>query len=165
MIYEIWIYTQIVFFNYYGNLTQDAKLFLQEDKKYNFKYVVLYRKENEALHRYLYNDTLYACIAVDPVAAVYKKTDNVPQGDIFAASAEVEASPLASLINMIFNPLYTNFGYEEVSYDIEAAEYYTTVGQAQYARKRLEMHKNNYGEGSRTRNLERRLDAIKKFHN
>lgn len=116
----------------------NPKLFHQLDLLEHFKYVVLYRNINPKLHSYLYNDSLYALTYCDAVASVYEKTDSFTRADIFSKSKPVVQSTAASLINHVFNPFYFPLNYDEVNYNIPAAEYYTTVFQIKLAQARID---------------------------
>lgn len=126
------------FFATYFKVANDPKLFHQLDEQKNFKTVVLYRNSHEALHRYLYTDTIFACVFVDPVAAVYMKTDQFNSGDIFATPQAVENGIMAKLVSTLFNPFYKSFPYETLNVDLEAARYYLTVGRVILAENRLQ---------------------------
>lgn len=125
------------FFEQYLEIINNPQKFHELDQKENFEYVVLYRRSNEALHQYLFNDSIYACTFVDAVAAVYQKTDSIPSGDFFQANTAVQSSKFSEAINTIFNPNYSPFQYELYNNDLEAATYYTTVGKISLAEKRI----------------------------
>lgn len=128
------------FFDKYLKIINNPNEFQMLDKTEHFEYAVLYRASNEALHQYLYNDSIYACTYVDAVAAVYQKTDDIPKGDIFAMPTKVPTHTLAMSVNKIFNPFYSSFDYDQVNIDFEAAQFYTIVGKISLAEKRI----NNY---------------------
>lgn len=128
------------FFGNYLNLLNDPEAFHRLDLKKNFRYVVLYRQSAPRLHAYLYNDSVYACTYVDPVAAVYVKTDDFPRGDIFAQPQAVEAGLFSNTLSTVFNPFYRPFDYDALSVDFEAAEYYYIVGMVSAARQRIERY-------------------------
>ncbi len=125
------------FFEKYFRLINEPAQFFSEDQQQHFDYVILYRRSNDALHYALYNDSIYACTYVDPVAAVYEKTDDIPQGDIFRNCNPLPHSGLAEVINTIFNPAYHYFDYDKMNVDLEAAQFYTTVGKISLAEKRI----------------------------
>lgn len=128
------------FFDAYLNLLNNPEAFHRLDLQRNFRYVVLYRQSAPRLHAYLYNDSLYACTYVDPVAAVYVKTDDFPRGDIFTQPQPVEAGLFSQTLSTVFNPFYRPFDYDALSVDFEAAEYYYTVGLLSAARQRIERY-------------------------
>ena len=128
------------FFENYLNLLNDPEAFHRLDLQKNFRYVVLYRQSAPRLHAYLYNDSVYACTYVDPVAAVYVKTDDFPRGDIFAQPQAVEAGLFSNTLSTVFNPFYRPFDYDALSVDFEAAEYYHIVGMVSAARQRIERY-------------------------
>ncbi|MEO8211459.1 MAG: hypothetical protein ABI840_12945, partial [bacterium] len=104
----------------------------------HFEYVVLYRPQFKELHSYLYNDSVYACVYVDPVAAVYSKTDHFSRDDIFSKCKPVKASFFSGVINHILNPFYSKYDNSTFDFDYAAAEYYKDVNQFDLARKRAE---------------------------
>ncbi len=128
------------FFEKYLGIINDPAKYYALDQKEHFEYVVLYRRSNEALHQYLYNDSIYACVFVDPVAAVYQKTDNIPPGDIFRPCYTVSNHIFADIVNKVFNPLYQSYDYDHANYDFEAASYYTNVGKISLAEKRINQY-------------------------
>jgi hypothetical protein len=125
------------FFDKYLQIVNKPEIFIDTDKKENFEYVVLFRRSTEALHHYLYNDSIYGCVFADPVAAVYQKTDDLPAGDFFAACKPIRQSTFAATVSTIFNPFYKPFDYDAVNYDYEAAAFYINVGKISLAEKRI----------------------------
>lgn len=124
-------------FEDYARLINEPEAFLKKDSMYQFEYVVLYRKANELLHQYLYNDSIYACVYADPVACIYQKTDNFPQNDFFSNCVPVSHSIFSNFVNKLFNPMYEPFDYDNANFDLEAASFYTMVGKITFAEKRV----------------------------
>jgi hypothetical protein len=108
------------------------------DKQYDFKYVILYANEFSALHSFLYNDSIYACTYIDPIAAVYEKTDNFTRNDIFSHPVSTSVGSLASIVNLIFNPLYNQSNQNVIDDDIAAASYYKSISRISLATIRAE---------------------------
>lgn len=116
------------FFSTFAEAVTFPESFKRLDSAYNFSYVVLYRPQFAALHRYLYTDSTYSLAFVDPVAAVYVK--HAPAKDVaFTTASPVAVSGLANVVNHIFNPLYKPYNYAETNYDYLAASYYSTIGE------------------------------------
>jgi hypothetical protein len=128
------------FFEKYLDIINNPQSFYTLDQTEKFDYVVLYRKSNEALHQYLYNDSVYACTFIDAVAAVYQKTDDIPKGDIFKQGSPIPQSSFSTTLNHLFNPAYQPFDYDDVNLDYEAATYYTNVGKISLAEKRVNQY-------------------------
>ena len=108
------------------------------DSAQNFQYAVVFRPQFEALHAYLYNDSVYALKYVDAVAAVYEKTDSFTRDDIFSECQTQEPGLWATAVNKVLNPFYKAYDYTKVESDDIAANYYLTVGRIDLARKRAE---------------------------
>ncbi|HRH65740.1 MAG TPA: hypothetical protein PLU53_05550 [Bacteroidia bacterium] len=116
------------FFSLYFSSTSSPAGFFSLDTAYKFDYAVVYRPEYPLLHRYLFNDSLYALTYVDAIAAVYEKTDSFTRNDIFSALPSVPSSDFARTLTNIFNPFFSPYNYEEASGNIAAAAYYMSVG-------------------------------------
>ncbi|MCC7029720.1 MAG: hypothetical protein IT257_05385 [Chitinophagaceae bacterium] len=125
------------FFEQYLQIINDPAVFKEVDQKENFDYVVLFRRSNGPLHHYLYNDSVYGCVFADPVAAVYQKTDVLPQGDFFQTCKPIPSTAFASAVTKVFNPFYQPYDYDAVNYDYEAASFYTNAGKISLAEKRI----------------------------
>lgn len=149
------------FFTSYFKIANDPKLFHQLDEQRNFQTVVLFRNSHEALHRYLYTDTIFACVFADPVAAVYRKTDHFNSGDVFSAPQAVETGNLANLVATLFNPFYQSFPYESLNVDLEAARYYLTVGRVILAENRLKHFLSEHSENSESIAIQKEITQIK----
>jgi len=108
------------------------------DSVQHFDYAVVFRPQFDALHYYLYNDSIYALKYVDAVAAVYEKTDSFTRDDIFSPCRPVKAGAFATAINKLLNPFYTPYDYSSVETDYIAANYYLTTGRFDLAKKRAE---------------------------
>jgi tetratricopeptide (TPR) repeat protein len=108
------------------------------DSIQKFDYAVVYRPQFDALHAYLYNDSIYALKYVDAVAAVYEKTDNFTRDDIFSDCKPQKAGMFASSINRILNPFYKAFDYSSVENDYIAASYFLNVERIDLAKKRAD---------------------------
>lgn len=117
------------FFSTFAEAVTFPEAFQKLDSTYNFKYVVLYRPQFAALHRYLFNDSSYALRFVDPVAAVYVKQSKAEAEVSFTSATKVPTSTLANVVNHVFNPLYKSYNYSETNYDYLAASYYNTIGE------------------------------------
>lgn len=128
------------FFDQYLEIINRPEKFHELDIKEHFDYVVLYTRSNEALHQYLFNDSVYACTYADPVAAIYEKTDNIPSGDFFQSGKAIPTSAFSNILNHIANPWYECFDYEQLNTDYEAAAYYTLVGKISLAEKRINQY-------------------------
>lgn len=127
-------------FEHYAKLINEPESFLKEDHIYQFDYVVLYRKANEILHQYLYNDSIYACVYADPVACIYQKTDNLPHNDFFSNCNSITQNNFSIFINKLFNPMYEPYDYDNANFDLEAASFYTMVGKITFAEKRINQY-------------------------
>jgi hypothetical protein len=149
------------FFENYFQVANDPKQFHMLDQKMNFKHVVLYRQSHQALHRYLYTDSIYACVYADPVAMVYSKTDSFSRNDIFSRPPEFEQSSLALLISKIFNPFYSPFDYSELDIDWMAGQYYFQVGRILLAEARIRTYLNNHPDDQNAQNLIKEIEKIK----
>ena len=136
------------FFSQYLYATSNPYAFHSLDSVYRFDYAVLYRQELPTLHKYLYNDSIYALTYLDAVAAVYQKTDSFSRKDIFSMPSPPPISSFAKFITGILNPFYSSFVYKEVNYDIAAATYYLSVNAFDLAevraRKAMENKKNAF---------------------
>jgi len=132
------------FFERYNVLLQNPQVFEEEDKKYNFDYVLLLRRNIEAipmLYKYLQESPNYQLVFADAVSVVYLKNTatNKPlieklalgkdgSRDVFQPLSPSRSSSLAAVFNKIFNPLFKNRSYEEVDEALIAAHLYYTVG-------------------------------------
>jgi hypothetical protein len=137
------------FFERYNMMLQNPQIFEEEDKKQNFEYVVLLRRNMEAipyLYKYLFDSPNYALVFADPVALVYLKntdrnksliekyaleSDN--KRDIFKMLETSKSSAFASVLNKIFNPLFQNRSYEDIDQFVIAAHIYYTMGISETA--------------------------------
>ncbi|MCX6292360.1 MAG: hypothetical protein NT126_11450 [Bacteroidetes bacterium] len=115
------------FFSRFTRARGSPQVFRELDSTYHFDYAVVYQPEYPALHRYLYNDSLFALTYVDAVAAVYEKTDTFTRSDIFSSSSPLPVSKFSLTFNRILNPFYSPFNYDHVNYDGIAASYYISV--------------------------------------
>ncbi len=132
------------FFERYNMLLQDPRVFEEEDKKYKFDYVVLLRRNIEAipmLYKHLQDSPNYELVFADPVAMIYLKNTetNKPlieklglgsemKKDIFQPLSVSHSSALPFVLNKIFNPLFQNRNYNDVDEDVIAAQLYYTIG-------------------------------------
>lgn len=149
------------FFENYFQVANDPKQFHLLDQKMNFKHVVLYRQSHQALHRYLYTDSIYACVYADPVAMVYSKTDSFSRNDIFSRPPEFEQSSLAFMISKVFNPFYAPFDYSELDIDWMAGQYYYQVGRILLSEARIRTYLSNHPEDQNALNLIQKIEKIK----
>ncbi len=149
------------FFNNYLEIINKPEKFHELDQKEKFDYVVLYARSNEALHQYLFNDSIYACTFADPVAAVYEKTDIIPPGDLFEASRPIPTSGFANALNHLANPFYESFDYEHLNTDYEAAAYYALVGKVSLAAKRIDQYLYVYPQDKRAIQLKNQIMNLK----
>ena len=149
------------FFDQYLEIINRPEKFHELDQKENFDYVVLYTRSNEALHQYLFNDSVYACTYADPVAALYEKTDNIPSGDFFQSGKAIPTSNFATALNHIANPLYESFDYEQLNTDYEAAAYYTLVGKISLAEKRINQYLYAFPENENALQLKNQIINLK----
>ncbi len=124
------------FFSKFFRGANSPQAFAELDSIYHFDYAVIYRPQFGALHRYLFNDTLFAMTYVDAVAAVYEKTDSFTREDIFTAASPLPSSTFSNSLNKILNPFYKKFDYSEVNNDYIAGSYYLGVGRYAIAEKR-----------------------------
>jgi tetratricopeptide (TPR) repeat protein len=132
------------FFERYNLLLQDPRIFDEEDKKYNFNYVVLLRRTMEqipVLYKHLQDSPNYELVFADPVAMVYLK-NNEPNKmlidkygigekldkDLWQGLEPSKSSALPFIINKIFNPFFKNRGYENIDEYVMAAHIYYNVG-------------------------------------
>ena len=132
------------FFERYNMLLQEPKIFEEEDKKYNFNYVVLLRRNIESipiLYKYLQDSPNYELVFADPVALVYLKNnesnkaliDKFGMGedrkrDIWRNLQPAQSAVFPSVINKLFNPFFKNRDYKEVDQAVIAAQLYYTIG-------------------------------------
>ena len=126
------------FFNEFLRDVNSAKDFYKLDSIRHFDYAVVFRPQFSTLHAYLYNDSIYALKYVDPVAAVYEKTDNFSRDDIFEKCKPVKPGTFATAVNKILNPLYTPYAYSTIETDYIAASYYLNVGRVELAKQRAD---------------------------
>lgn len=135
------------FFNEFLRDVNSAKDFHKLDSLRHFDYAVVFRPQFSALHAYLYNDSIYALKYVDPVAAIYEKTDNFTRDDIFEKCKPVKPGSFATAVNKILNPFYTSYSYSGIETDYIAASYYLTVGRVELAKQRAD----NLAQSAKTR--------------
>ncbi len=114
------------FFDTYANAVSSGSEFKKLDNQYHFNAVVLLAKQNDALHQYLYNDSVFHLVHLDAVCAVYSKTVAASTKK-FTASPNIPAGNLAHLINHIFNPFYTYETETAMMANQEAASYFLKV--------------------------------------
>ncbi|MCW5907925.1 MAG: hypothetical protein KIS94_08715 [Chitinophagales bacterium] len=122
------------FFSTFAEAVTFPESFEQLDSVHHFYYVVLYRPQFASLHRHLLNESNFQLRFVDPVAAVYVRTetkDSVPVA--FSSSAPVQTSRLCKALNKFFNPLYEPYNYSETNYDYIAAGFYSSAGNLNLA--------------------------------
>jgi hypothetical protein len=148
------------FFSHYLQVMNNTDSFHLEDIKQNWRYVVLHRNSHPNLHAYLYNDSVYACTYVDPVCAVYEKTDDFQRGDIFSFAAFNEPSALATGISNLFNWAYKPYDPAEDNIDYAAADYYYQVGLISAAENRINAWRNVYSS-SEADSLYLRIQQLK----
>lgn len=134
------------FFKSFFITTTYPSEFLKADSAYGFEYAVIYRPQFNGLHRYLYNDSIYACTYVDPVVAIYQKTDSFSRGDIFSECNPVAQSDFSKAINRILNPFYKSYNYSGINNDYLAASYYLTVRKFDLAFERAQKCMKNISE-------------------
>lgn len=147
-------------FSHYLQVMNNTDSFHAEDVKQQWRYVVLYRNSHPNLHAYLYNDSVYACTYVDPVCAVYEKTDSFQRGDIFSLPAVQEPSALATGISTLFNWAYKPYDPTEDNIDYTAADYYYQVGLLSAAENRINAWRNIYSS-SEADSLYLRIQQLK----
>lgn len=126
------------FFNDFIRDVNSPVYFHKLDSLEKFDYAVVFRPQFDALHAYLYNDSIYALKYADAVAAVYEKTDDFSKEDIFSACKPVNTGIFARTVNKLLNPFYTPFDYPKVENDYIAANYYLNTGRFDLARLRAE---------------------------
>ncbi|MCX6275551.1 MAG: hypothetical protein NTV09_10130 [Bacteroidetes bacterium] len=126
------------FFNEFLRDVNSVKDFHKLDSIRHFDYAVVFRPQFNALHAYLYNDSVYALKYVDPVAAVYEKTDAFSRDDIFEKCKPVKPGSFATAVNKILNPFYTPYAYSGIETDYIAASYYLNVGRVELAKQRAD---------------------------
>jgi hypothetical protein len=131
-------------FEQYKKIFEKPEQFLVLDKKENYKYALLVRKNTEPLQNYLHNDSIYACVYVDAVAAVYEKTDNFSNEDIYSYCENIDQSTSAQIVSLLFNPFFKPYNYEALPYDYDAASYYFNAGRVRLAISRINRYINNY---------------------
>jgi hypothetical protein len=153
------------FFEEYGRVTGNKDSFFMLDKKENFQYVVLYKTIHENLHFALYNDSIYACVYADKVAAVYQKTDSFSRGDIFSLPPQKPVNSIAFVINKIFNPFYQRYTLTADQNDLYAAEYYLSTGKIILARNRIDAYVNNYPDDEAGKDLRKKIYILLQQNN
>ena len=151
------------FFQRYQMLLQDPKIFEEEDKKYNFSYVVLLRRNIESLpffYKYLQESPSYEMVFADPVAVVFLKNNDANKAligkfgmgedrnrDLWKNLEPAKSAVFPGLLTKLFNPLFKNRDYKEVDQDVLAAHLYYSVAAPdmglRYAEKSL-ARKSNY---------------------
>lgn len=146
------------FFDRSMQLLQDPKAFDEEDKKYNFDYAVLLRRNMEQvpmLYRHLQESAGYEAVFADAVAVVYLKKNAANQAvidkyaldsagtkDIYHPLAVCTSSPLPAVLNKLFNPLFKNKDYTDIDEPAIAAHLYYVLNKSdramRYAKKAAE---------------------------
>jgi hypothetical protein len=132
------------FFERYNVLLQNPQVFEEEDKKYKFDYVLLLRRNIEAipmLYKHLQDSPNYELVFADAVSVVYLKNTeaNKPlieklalgkdgSRDVFQALSPSRSSTFPAVLNKIFNPMFKNRSYEDIDEALIAAHLYYTVG-------------------------------------
>jgi len=119
------------FFSTFAEAVTFPDAFEQLDSTYQFKYVVLYRPQFTALHKYLYNSSNYKLAYLDAVAAVYiKNADSTIEFKPVIHPSSAGGHTALSLLNFVFNPLlkygepeYVNNNYIKASYYASVADY------------------------------------------
>ncbi len=149
------------FFTHYIHVVNNMDSFYHESQKFDWKLVVILRHTNTQLHSYLFNDSLFACVYVDPVAAVYEKTDDFTRDDIFTSVQPVPRSGYSRIMQLILAPWHGSYNYDQYDVDIDAAEYYFAVGRLQIAENRLMASEYLYGQTQRSQNLAESIQHIK----
>ena len=153
------VFTPEFFKDYFTN-AQVPEKFQELDKKEKFEYVVLFRNFSPQLHHYLYTDTVYGCVYADPVCAIYQKTDALAQGDHFQSLKTWESSKSATLISKLFNPFYAERNYEAFGINLQAAQYYKSVGVLSLARKRVNLYLSNHPNDESALELQKSLNTF-----
>ena len=126
------------FFNDFLHNIYSPPDFFRLDSAQKFQYAVVFRPQFDALHSYLYNDSIYALKYVDAVAAVYEKTDSFSREDIFSNCQPQKPGSFAITLNKILNPFYKAYDYKMVETDYVAANYFINVGRIDLARNRAD---------------------------
>ncbi len=148
------------FIKHYTQVSQNIDTFLHEKGKFDWKMVVLDRNSTSPLHKYLYNDSIYTCVYVDPLVAVYEVSDTYTQEDIFTTPRAIPRSKTAELIQCILSPWYTSYNYDFYDHNLLAAEYYIEVGRIPIAEHRLSQSIERFGKTQRSKELSEKIAHI-----
>jgi len=133
------------FFTEFAASVYYPEVFSSIDSQHTFTAYALYTPQFGPLHRYLYTHPEFRLVYIDAVAAVYVKDTTSSQAS-YSFAKPVAASGFAQLLTRIFNPFYRNLEYEPANEWINAAAYYTSVGDAgkalNYVEKGMQSGKN-----------------------
>lgn len=124
------------FFDHYGRISYIPEEFEKEAESRKFDYIMLLRREFDALHDHLKTDSTYAIAFADAVSVVYlrkggandllfQKIQSAPLArDVFAEIKPMPQGSLSYLISKIGYPLYHKSEYKDINNDYWAGVFY-----------------------------------------
>ncbi|MEI8278217.1 MAG: hypothetical protein WCG87_00555 [Bacteroidota bacterium] len=135
----------VAFFDDYFSMYQHPEKFAELDKKYNFNYAVISTSQLLGLQQQLYWKEGYNMIYVDPVAAIFLKTndankslnDNVQIQKLFTWPQLSDEPSWATGITKLLNPFTVYDEEDEFHSPVYAAMYYNAVNNYPLAIKIL----------------------------
>lgn len=135
------------FFQAFNQMAAYPADFEKYHSEYDFGYAVLNRIQFPALHQYLLTKEGWELAFVDPVAAVFVNTAMNPvkisdkavfeRENIFEELATAPTSGLASFLSTIVSPIPSQSDFE-LNLDLEACNYFQSLGRYDLAIKRAE---------------------------
>jgi hypothetical protein len=130
------------FFQLFARMIYIPLEFEKADKKYQFRYIVLYRPDFHNLHKYLYHSKNWQFAYADPVAVIYTRSDSASastEKDFFHDLAYISPSDPSLFISTLFNPFFDQKENRDAyNIDLIAADYYYTVADYEKALKRAQ---------------------------
>lgn len=124
------------FFESYFEMYAQPNKFYEEDKKYNFNYVVISTSQLIGLQQKLYNEKGFYQVYIDPVATVFVREneanryiyDNKDIVKQFSWPAPVEDPAWATLLTKALNPMVSYDEEDEMHANARAIAYYNAIG-------------------------------------
>lgn len=121
-------------FDLFARILSDPSSFEKVDSQYRFGSVVLLRApQMQTLHAYLYHHPVYRLRYVDAVCCVYVKDSSLTSVSTYTPLAVYPTAPIASSINHLFNPWFTEHDRSMLDETLNAGEYYYDAGNEELA--------------------------------
>lgn len=117
------------FFNQFLRIAEFPVLFIEEDKKEDFDYLVLYRPLFNKLHKYLFHSPDWELAYADMVGCVYVKKSKFPQlktKEFTTQKIQLQQTSLQAGLSNLFWP-FPKAGYKPYNDDLEGTIFFKNI--------------------------------------